>query len=97
MSSSLPEFEWDPDKARTNQRKHGVSFEEAATVFFDEAAAVEDDPGHSRHGENRSRMIGRADTGRVLVVAYCETGDVIRIISARKASRSEERNYEKGE
>ena len=97
MNSGLPEFEWDPDKARTNQRKHGVSFEEGATVFFDEAALVEDDPGHSRGDELRSRIIGRADSGRVLVVAYCETDDLIRIISARKASRSEERTYEKGE
>ena len=96
MSSGLPEFEWDPDKARINQRKHGVSFEEAATVFFDEAAAVEDDPGHSRHGENRSRLLGRAETGRVLVVAYLEAGNVVRITSARKASHTEARNYEKG-
>ncbi|MGH9603119.1 MAG: BrnT family toxin [Terriglobales bacterium] len=97
MSSGLPEFEWDPDKARMNQRKHGVSFEEAATVFFDEAALVEEDSGHSRGGELRSRIIGRSETGRVLVVAYCEANDLIRIISARKASHSEERSYEKGE
>ena len=96
MSSGLPEFEWDPIKGRTNQRKHGVSFEEAATVFFDEAATVEDDPGHSRHAEKRCRMIGRAETGRVMVVVYVEADNVIRIISARKASHTEVRNYEEG-
>ncbi len=95
MSLELPGFEWDPNKASTNQRKHGVLFEEAVTVFFDEAAAVEDDPGHAQ-GENRLRVIGRAVTARVLVVVYTETENVIRIISARKASRTEEKTYDEG-
>ncbi len=96
MNSGLPEFEWDPEKAQRNERKHGVSFEEAATVFFDEAAAVEDDSGHPRQAEGRCRIIGRAETGRILVVVYVEAENVIRIISARRASHTEVRNYEEG-
>jgi len=95
LSSDLPGFEWDPNKARRNQRKHGVSFEEAVTVFFDEAAASEDDPGE-RQGETRMRIIGRAETGRVLVVFYTEAAARIRLISARKASQTEENFYVKG-
>lgn len=70
-------------------------FEEAATVFFDEAAVVEEDPGHYR-GETRMRIIGRAETGRVLVVVYVESQEAIRIISARKASPTEEKSYDQG-
>ena len=87
-------IEWDPRKAAANRRKHGVSFEEAATVFADEAALLIADPEHSDQ-EDRFVLLGLSATLRVLVVVHCyrETEDVIRIISARKATRRERGHY----
>lgn len=88
-------FEWDPAKARINLRKHGVSFEEAETVFYDEHALLLDDPDHS-HGEDRFVLLGLSSRFRVLVVVhtYHEDDEVIRIISARKATRAEQNGYD---
>ncbi|PYT10974.1 MAG: hypothetical protein DMF51_16770 [Acidobacteria bacterium] len=86
-------FEWDPEKARTNVRAHRVGFEEAATVFGDPLSMTIQDPLHST-GEHRFIIVGRSRRGRLLVVAYTERGDRIRIISARLAARRERRQYE---
>ena len=87
-------FEWDADKNRQNQRKHGVSFEEAETVFTDERALLLSDPDHSVD-EARFILLGLSTTLRVLLVFHCyrAEGDVIRVISARKALRSEREQY----
>ena len=87
-------FSWDPRKAKSNLRKHGVSFEEAETVFFDEHAVLIDDP-ESSATEDRFVLLGLGIRPRVLVVCHClrEDGQVIRIISARRANKSEEREY----
>lgn len=89
------EFEWDPRKARENRRKHGVSFEEAQSVFYDEYAIQYFDDTHSE-SEERFVMLGMSIRTRVLVVCHCERGQgqVLRIISARKATRNERRHYE---
>jgi hypothetical protein len=88
------EFEWDIAKAETNQSKHGISFEEASTVFGDPLELTIDDPDHSAH-EERFVSVGRAATGRLLVVAYTERQpNRIRIISARSATAAEVRRYE---
>jgi uncharacterized DUF497 family protein len=88
-------FESDPAKDRTNLRKHGVSFEEAESVFYDDHARLLDDPDHS-HEEERFVLLGLSDRFRVLVVvhAYREEEAVIRLISARKATRVERARYE---
>ena len=88
------QFEWDPDKAARNVEKHGVSFEEAVTVFYDPLATTFPDPDHSL-GEARFITVGYSAHGRVLVVAHAERGDIIRIISARLATAREIRQYEK--
>ncbi|HNT40422.1 MAG TPA: BrnT family toxin [Rubrivivax sp.] len=87
-------FEWDPRKATANLRKHGVSFEDARSVFADERARLIDDPDHSAD-EERFLILGLSSSLRLLVVAHCyrEAGGIIRIISARKATREEERFY----
>ena len=85
------EFEWDPDKAAANLRKHGVSFEVATQVFFDDNAIFEDDP--YAQGEYRQTVTGDSDLGILLVVFTERHLDVIRIISAREASRHERRQY----
>lgn len=89
-------FEWDPRKAAANARKHGVSFNEAATVFADPDALDGPDLKHSAQ-ENRSLRLGRSLPGRVLIVAYTIRGsgddEKIRIISARRASRKERAAY----
>ena len=87
-------FDWDPAKATLNLRKHGVSCSEARTVFEDEEALVRPDPDHSA-GEERFVILGVSSALRVLVVIHCERehGDVIRIISARKADRQERAAY----
>lgn len=87
-------FEWDPRKDSANQRKHGVSFEEAQSVFFDENAVQFYDEHHSEQ-EDRFIMLGLSIRSRILVVCHCERelGNVIRIISARKATRSERQYY----
>jgi uncharacterized DUF497 family protein len=86
-------FTWDKNKARQNKRTHGVTFEEASTVFSDEYALLIDDPGHSED-EARFVLLGLSSMLRTLVVChYRKDGDVIRIISARKASRKERDLY----
>ncbi len=87
-------FEWDGRKASANLRKHGVSFEEAKSVFFDERARLIDDPDHSE-GEDRFVLLGFSQNLRLLLVCHCyrADGEVIRSISARKATRVEARFY----
>jgi uncharacterized DUF497 family protein len=87
-------FDWDPAKAAENLRKHHVSFEEAKAVFADEHALLLDDPDHS-HSEDRFVLLGLSGAGRFLVVVhgYREAEAVIRIISARKATRPERGSY----
>jgi uncharacterized DUF497 family protein len=89
-----PEFEWDSAKNQTNVRKHGVSFEEAQTVFSDERGLLIDDPDHS-DDEDRFVLLGFSSSSRALIVCHCyrREGDVIRIISARKANRRERLTY----
>ncbi len=89
-------FEWDEAKNRSNMRKHGVSFEEAQTVFLDDHAIRFYDPDHSGD-EDRFLMMGIGFKLRVVIVCHCyrESDRVIRIISARKATRSETRTYER--
>ncbi|MBS0469115.1 MAG: BrnT family toxin [Proteobacteria bacterium] len=90
-------FEWDPSKASTNLRKHQVSFEEAKTVFYDDFAVQFFDEEHSSD-EERFIMLGMSSGARLPVVCHCErgNGDVIRIISARKATRGEASFYPGG-
>ena len=91
----MSRFEWDPQKAAANARNHGVSFEEASSVFFDPLSATGDDPDHS-FGERRFVTFGLSSSRRLLVVAHAEEDDAIRIISARKATRAERKLYEEG-
>lgn len=88
-------FEWDPVKARKNLRKHGVTFEEASSVFHDPLAVTGANPDHSE-GEERMVTFGLSSLGRLLVVAHTERGDAIRIISARATTQHERRIYEEG-
>ena len=88
-------FEWDRMKATRNALKHRVRFTEAATVFFDKNAIFEHDPDHSED-EERYIVIGRSIRSNALLVAHVYRGNVTRIISARKATPSERRDYEKG-
>jgi uncharacterized DUF497 family protein len=87
-------FEWDDRKNVRNQRKHGVSFDEAETVFLDDQALLLDDPDDTRR-EDRFILLGLSAAMRVLVVCHCyrASGDVIRLISARKATATERRGY----
>lgn len=87
-------FEWDENKNRINQRKHGVSFEEAKTVFYDGEAIVIDDPEHSKE-EDRFIILGLSSRANLLVVCHCcrASETVIRIISARKATKTEAKFY----
>ena len=87
-------FEWDSRKAKSNEKKHGVSFEEARSVFFDEQALLLEDPRPLRE-EERFILLGLSASLRLLVVVHAvRERDVIRIISARKATRLETREYE---
>lgn len=88
-------FQWDERKAATNRRKHGVSFEEARTVFFDDRAMLISDPNHSQD-EDRFVLLGLSVRLRTLIVCHCyrQDDDVIRIISARPANRAEHQQYE---
>lgn len=88
-------FEWNPSKAKKNVYKHGVSFEEAASVFYDALAVTGADPDHSM-GEERTITFGVSSSGRLLVVAHSQRGDAIRIISARVTTRHERKIYEEG-
>ncbi|MGI8835534.1 MAG: BrnT family toxin [Pyrinomonadaceae bacterium] len=87
------DVEWDEGKNRLNQRKHAVSFEEAATIFLDPLEIAIDDPAHTI-SEYRFVSIGETFGGRLLVVSYSEHNKRIRIITARKPTRSERRAYE---
>ena len=89
-----PLFEWDESKNRANRAKHGVSFEEARTVFLDENARLIADPEHS-DDESRFIILGHSIQIRLLVVCHCyrQSHDSIRIISARRADPSERRDY----
>ncbi len=92
----MPEvrFEWDEKKHILNKRKHGVSFDEAQTIFADENGLLLDDPDHS-HDEDRFILLGLSSTPRLLVVShtYLKDDAIIRIISGRKATRSEQKQY----
>lgn len=87
------DFEWDPGKAKSNESKHGVAFEEAVTVFGDPLELTISDPDHSMD-ESRFISIGMSDTGRLLIVSYTERSQAIRLISARLATLRERRQYE---
>jgi len=90
-------FDWDPEKDLANRRSHGVSFVEAQTVFCDELARFKHDPDHS-DDEERFLLLGLSSALRLLVVCHCyrKNDQVIRLISARKATGSEERQYNQG-
>ena len=87
-------FEWDIKKADANIKKHGISFDEARTVFFDEHARLINDPDHSED-ESRFILMGISSSLKIMLVCHCyrEDGNVIRIISARKASSQESKQY----
>lgn len=88
-------FEWDEKKNRKNQEKHGIAFEEAATVFYDGNAILFDDPDHSAE-EDRFLILGLSQTEKLCIVSHCyrSEGDTIRIISARKATKKEAKVYD---
>jgi uncharacterized protein len=87
------QFEWDEDKAKTNDKKHGVAFKEASSVFADPLAAIFTDEDYSAE-ELRAIIVGHSEDGRLLLVSFTERGDAIRIISARQATPRERKNYE---
>lgn len=89
------EFEWNPEKAAINLKKHNLSFQEAATVFDDSLSVTFPDPDHSI-GESRYVIIGMSRSGQLLVVSHTDRENRTRIISARKATRQERRFYEEG-
>ena len=86
-------FEWDPEKATSNLAKHNVSFEEAITVFGDPLGRIVRDPRHSL-GEQRFVLLGHSERQRLLTIMFTDRGEAIRLISARKATRRERREYE---
>ncbi len=86
-------FIWNPEKAMRNEQKHGVAFSEATTIFADPLSMTIYDPDHS-DDEDRYLIVGTSDRGRMLIVAFTERGDYIRIISARCLTRVERREYE---
>lgn len=87
-------FEWDENKNTSNKFKHGVSFEEAQTVFYDEMALIIDDPDHSEQAD-RFIILGQSNLAKLLVVCHCyrKSDTTIRIISARKATKTESQQY----
>ena len=89
-------FEWDARKARSNLRKHGVSFGEASTVFGDPLTLTIHDPDHSADGEEHFVSVGESSRQRLLVVVHCDEGERVRIISARTPTRRERKAYEEG-
>jgi hypothetical protein len=89
------QFQWNPDKARSNLQKHGVSFEEAVTIFGDPLALTIDDPEHSL-SEIRFLTIGFSRLQRLLVVSHTDIENQVRLISARLATSKERKNYESG-
>jgi uncharacterized DUF497 family protein len=88
-------FEWDPEKARENEQKHGVTFAEASEVFDGDHSSSVRDPDHSL-GEDRHLLFGISKQGKYLVVSYTERGERIRLISARQMTSSERKAYEQG-
>jgi hypothetical protein len=90
----LVRFEWDREKAKSNKAKHKTTFDEAVTVFYDPLSATFHDPDHSI-GEARFITIGMSYSGRLLVVSHTDKNEVIRIISARRATLHERRRHEK--
>jgi uncharacterized DUF497 family protein len=92
---SIMKFEWDKLKSEINQRKHGVSFQEASTVFADLLAISFDDPDHSVN-ESRFLIFGLSKFDRLLTVSFTEREDVVRIISARETTKTERKIYENG-
>jgi uncharacterized DUF497 family protein len=88
-------FEWDPEKARQNIAKHGLSFEEAATAFGDPLSITRFDPDHSED-EDRFLLLGASHAGRLVVVSHTHRGGRVRVISARLASKRERRTYASG-
>ena len=90
----ITKFEWDENKNKINKEKHGISFEEAASVFDDENALLRDDPDHSEQ-EERFVILGESKQANLLVVCHCyrQSETAIRIISARKATKSETEQY----
>lgn len=86
-------FEWDPRKAGRNLAKHGVSFEEAATVFGDPLGRIENDPRHSVD-EKRLVLLGISGGGQLLAVMFADRGEAVRLVSARRATPRERRDYE---
>ena len=89
------EFEWDEKKASANEKKHGVAFQEAASVFGDKLAVTFPDPDHSA-AEDRFLTFGMSQAGRLLVISHTDRGDNVRIISARELTRPERTIYEEG-
>jgi uncharacterized protein len=89
------EFEWDEGKAETNLIKHGVSFDDAQTIFNDPLYVDFYDPDHSED-EDRYLIIGESNRGRLLIVSYTERGNNTRLISARETTKSERKIYEEG-
>jgi len=89
------EFEWNTRKTEINLKKHGVSFTEAGTIFGDELAMTATDLDHS-DDEDRYLTMGYSEEGRLLIVSHTDRGNVVRIISAREASRAERKDYEDG-
>lgn len=89
------DFEWDVIKAAANLRKHGISLDEASSVFGDPLAITFQDPAHSV-GEQRYLAFGVSRTGLLLIVSFADRGERTRLISARKASRAERKIYEEG-
>lgn len=87
------EFEWDPDKAASNEEKHGVSLDEASTAFGDPLSLTISDPDHSSD-EQRFILVGESYIGRLVVVSHTERADRIRIINARLATKAERYSYE---
>lgn len=86
-------FEWNGRKAQLNKRRHGITFEEASTIFGDALSLTIPDPAHSI-GEERFITIGTSIKGRLIVVVHTDRYDIIRIISARKATKNEKKQYE---
>ncbi len=89
------QFEWDAEKNEVNLQKHGVTFEEAVTVFADPLSDTFDDPDHS-FDENRFLTIGTSSAGQLLIVSHTDRSDKIRIISAREVTRQERKSYAEG-
>ncbi len=89
------QFEWDRRKAKSNLKKHDISFQEAATVFGDELSITFDDPGHSVN-EYRLLTFGLSRTGKAIIVSHTERGKSMRIISARQMTKQERQIYEEG-